>query len=124
VPIVDVFDCSRDVVSAGIAAADYGNPNVAEEAQWLRRWSPYHNLKTGTRFPALLLDCGADDLTCPPWHGRKFAAWLQNNAAPGSGPTLLRVRAHTGHNSMTQDRHIERDAEELAFLAQQLGLQP
>jgi len=124
VPIVDVLDCARDPYTAGIAAADYGDPRVAEQAQWLRRWSPYQNLKAGTRYPPLLLDCGADDVTCPPWHGRKFAAWLQHHAAPGSGPALLRVRDHVGHNSMTQDKHIERDAEELAFLARHLGLQP
>ena len=121
-PLCDVFDCSRDPFTAGVAAADYGNPLVAEEAQWLSRWSPYQNLRAGKVYPAILIDCGADDTACPPWHGRKFAAWLQNHAAPGSGPVLLRVREHVGHNTMTKDKHVERDSEELAFMAEHLGL--
>jgi prolyl oligopeptidase len=124
VPVCDVLDCARDPFTAAVAAADYGNPLVADEADWLYRWSPYQNLKAGRRYPAVLIDCGADDVACPPWHGRKFAAWLQNHGAPGSGPALLRVRRHVGHNSMTRDKHVERDSEELAFMAEHLGLHP
>ncbi|MGM9482016.1 prolyl oligopeptidase family serine peptidase [Roseateles sp. NT4] len=122
VPLCDVLDCVRDPFTARAAAADYGNALVAEEAQWLYRWSPYQNLQAGKKYPAVLIDCGADDFACPPWHGRKLAAWLQNQAAPGSGPVLLRVRQHVGHNTMTRDKHVERDSEELAFLAEHLGL--
>jgi prolyl oligopeptidase len=123
VPVCDVIDLQRDPFTLGVAAADYGNPLVDEEVQWLRRWSPYQNLKAGTKYPAVLVDCGADDMTCRPWHGRKFVAFLQNKGAPGSGPVLLRVRKDAGHNAMTRDKHVERDSEELAFMAEQLGLE-
>jgi prolyl oligopeptidase len=122
VPLCDALDCSRDPFTAAVAAADYGSPLVAEEAQWLYRWSPYQNLQAGRKYPAVLVDCGADDMACPPWHGRKFAAWLQNNGEPGSGPVLLRVRQHVGHNTMTRDKHVERDSEALAFMAEHLQL--
>jgi len=122
VPICDVLDCARDPFTAGVAAADYGNPHLPEQAQWLYSWSPYQNLQPGKRYPAVLIDCGADDTACPPWHGRKFAAWLQNKGGPESAQVLLRVRKNVGHNVMTREKHIERDSELLAFMAEHLGL--
>jgi prolyl oligopeptidase len=121
VPFLDALGCRRDPQSLAIAMADYGNPDDPAHARWLRSWSPYQNLRSDIAYPAVLLDAGAEDTTCPPWHSRKFALRLQQGSTSGR-PVLLRVRAESGHNQMTEAQMAERDAEELAFFAAELGL--
>ena len=120
IPLLDTLNYHRDPRSYAISLADYGDPLQPDDAAFLRSWSPYHNLKQGTLYPAVLLDAGAEDASCPPWHCRKFAAFLQTQET--KGPVLLRVRKDTGHSSMTTEQMIERDAEELSFMARELGL--
>jgi prolyl oligopeptidase len=123
VPLLDALGCRRDPHSVAIAIADYGNPDDPEHATWLLSWSPYQNLRDGVAYPAVLLDAGENDTACPPWHSRKFAARLREQSNSGR-PVLLRVRAESGHSTMTEAQMAERDAEELAFLADELGLRP
>ncbi|WP_337180850.1 prolyl oligopeptidase family serine peptidase [Sphingopyxis granuli] len=120
IPLLDTLNYHRDPQSYAISLADYGDPLQPDDATFLRSWSPYHNLKQGTLYPAVLLDAGAEDASCPPWHCRKFAAFLQTQET--KGPVLLRVRKDTGHSSMTTEQMIGRDAEELSFMARELGL--
>lgn len=121
VPLLDTLAYARDPQSYAIGLADYGDPNDTSDAAFLKDWSPYHNLRAAPRHPAVLLDAGANDTSCPPWHSRKFAAWLQEY---GNSPrVLLRVREGAGHNSLSLTDAIDRDAEELTFFARELGLQ-
>jgi prolyl oligopeptidase len=69
----------------------------------------------------MLIDCGANDPRCPPWHGRKLAARMQR-ASTGPLPILLRVRADAGHGTVGKDDQTRQSAEVLAFFAEYLGL--
>jgi prolyl oligopeptidase len=121
VPILDLLQCRKDPGTIGIAMADYGNPDDPADAPAMHAYSPYHRVEHGTSYPAVLLDAGATDPSCPAWHSRKTAARLQEASASGRR-VLLRVREGGGHNQMTVDKWVQRDVEELTFLADELGL--
>ena len=120
VPILDLMQMRKDPVTLGIAMADYGNPEDPVDAPVLHAYSPYHNVKPGVAYPALLCDAGADDNLCPPWHSRKMVAAVE--AASSSGRRArIRVRGGAGHNQMTSELLIQRDIEELTFFYDELA---
>lgn len=120
VPITDVLGRVRDPVTM-VSSLDYGDPADPVMAEVINSWSPYQNIRDGIAYPALLIDCGANDPRCPPWHGRKFAARVQQ-ATTGDRPVLLRVRADAGHGSVGRAQKERLSADILAFFAEQLGL--
>lgn len=120
VPITDVLGRLRDPISMA-ATLDYGDPQDPVMAQVLRAWSPYQNIRDGVAYPAVLIDSGLNDPRCPPWHGRKFAARLQQATSSGR-PVLLRVRAGAGHATVGRAAQRLLETETLAFLAEQLAL--
>jgi prolyl oligopeptidase len=120
VPITDLLARVRDPITM-VSTLDYGDPTDPEMAEVLYAWSPYQNVRDNVAYPAFLIDCGANDPRCPPWHGRKFAARLQQ-ASTGGSPILLRVRADAGHGSVGKSQKERQSADILAFLADQLGL--
>lgn len=122
VPILDLLRFKNDPVTYAIGLADYGNPDAPEHARHLHECSPYHGVVPGKDYRAVLLDAGEHDRACPPWHARKMAARLQA-ATGGAGPVLLRVRAGTGHNAMSESAASQRICEELVFMGWQLGIQ-
>ncbi len=119
VPILDLMQMRKDPATLGIALADYGNPEDPVDAPILHAYSPYHNVKAGTAYPALLCDAGASDPVCPPWHSRKMIAAVSEATTSGR-PVRLRVRDGAGHNQMTSELLIQRDIEELTFFYDQL----
>lgn len=121
VPITDVLARVRDPITM-VSSLDYGDPADPEMAEVIHSWSPYQNIRDNLAYPALLIDCGANDPRCPPWHGRKFAARVQQ-ASTGDLPILLRVRADAGHGSVGKAQKERQSADILAFFADQLGLQ-
>jgi prolyl oligopeptidase len=101
---------------------DYGYPN--READWrvLRAYSPYHNIRSGTDYPAVLVTTADTDDRVVPGHSFKYAAALQS-AQIGSKPHLIRIETRAGHGSgKPTDKVIEESADILAFLAQWSGL--
>lgn len=119
-PITDALARGRDAFTTA-ATLDYGDPSEPAMASVLRSWSPYQNVKDSTRYPAMLIDCGANDPRCPPWHGRKLAARMQQ-ATTSALPILLRVREGAGHGTIGHDDQTRQSAEVLAFFAEYLGL--
>jgi len=102
---------------------DYGYPS--READWrvLRAYSPYHNIRGGTDYPAVLVTTADTDDRVVPGHSFKYAAALQA-AHIGSKPHLIRIETRAGHGSgKPTDKVIEESADILAFLAQWSGLQ-
>jgi len=97
---------------------------VKDPAQFaaLYAYSPYHNVKDATAYPAVLFLTGENDGRVNPAHSRKMTARLQ--AATSSGyPILLRTSAETGHGSGTSlARRIDRSADIYAFLFRELGM--
>jgi prolyl oligopeptidase len=120
VPITDILGRVRDPITL-VSSLDYGDPRDPVMAEVLLAWSPYQNVRDDVAYPAVLIDCGANDPRCPPWHGRKLAARMQQ-ASSGDRPLLLRVRAGAGHGAVGKADQARQSAEVLAFLADELGL--
>jgi len=101
---------------------EYGSPENQEEFQALLSYSPYHNVRDGTQYPALLLISGDSDTRCNPMHARKMTARLQAANSPGR-PVLLQYKGDWGHIP-TQPFSAKIDAltDRLAFVCQELGV--
>jgi prolyl oligopeptidase len=102
--------------------ADYGDPANPDQYRWLRDYSPLHNLRAGTEYPATLLLTGDHDDRVVPGHSFKFAAALQA-AQGGDAPVLIRIDTSAGHGGGAPTRKIiAESADMLAFLRIALGL--
>jgi prolyl oligopeptidase len=103
---------------------EYGSAEKAEELGWLLGYSPYHNVRAGTRYPATLFTVFDNDTRVDPLHARKLCAEMQQaTSAPiGERPILVRREAEVGHSSRSVSRSVALTAEQLAFLAHHLGL--
>jgi prolyl oligopeptidase len=102
--------------------ADYGNPDDPEQYQWVRAYSPLHNLRPGQRYPATLLLTGDHDDRVVPGHSFKFAAALQA-AQGGEAPVLIRIETSAGHGfGKPVAKVVAEAADVLAFLRLALGL--
>ncbi len=88
----------------------------------LYAYSPYHHVKAGTKYPAVLFVTGDNDHRVNPAHSRKMTAELQ--AATTSGlPVMLRTNANAGHGYSTdKDEALEEKADMYSFLFAQLGM--
>ena len=125
-PQVGVMDMLRfDRFTAGrYWVDDYGYPDRAEDFKILRAYSPYHNIRSGTPYPAILVTTADTDDRVVPGHSFKYAAALQA-AELGDKPHLIRIDTRAGHGSgKPTDKAIEESADVLAFLAQWSGLDP
>lgn len=123
-PDVGVMDMLRfDRFTAGrYWVEDYGSPE--READWrvLRAYSPYHNIRSGADYPAVLVTTADTDDRVVPAHSFKYVAALQA-ADIGMRPHLLRVESGAGHGSgKSTEKVIAAGADVLAFLAYWTGL--
>ena len=101
---------------------DYGSSDNAEEFAALLKYSPYHNLKDGTRYPPTLVTTGDTDDRVVPGHSFKFAAALQK-AQSGPAPVLIRIDVSAGHGAgKPTAKQIEETADIFAFLVENLGM--
>jgi prolyl oligopeptidase len=121
VPITDMVRSFNDPYTAS-CLVEYGDPREPDMFPVLLAYSPVHNIREQEPYPATLIQCGASDVRCPPWNGRKLAALLQQ-AASGDDPILLRVHRGAGHGAgLPLDGMVERDTTSLGFIMQQLGM--
>src|SRR5690606_23266124 len=96
-----------------------------EQYGFLSAYSPYHNIRPGTHYPATLLTAGENDSRVHPLHARKMTAALQAATAgdPATEPVLLWVDRETGHGQgKPLELRIREAADQLVFMAWQLGL--
>ncbi len=122
-PAVGVLDMLRyHKFTIGWAwASDYGSSDDADEFKTLLAYSPLHNLKKGTKYPATLITTGDHDDRVVPAHSFKFAAALQA-AHAGDAPVLIRIETSGGHGAGTPiSKLIEEAADRLAFLERSPG---
>jgi prolyl oligopeptidase len=97
VPLLDMLRYHRFLL-ARLWIPEYGSADDPEQFGWLQAYSPYHHVRDGTRYPAVLLATAASDSRVDPLHARKMAAKLQ--AATGSNrPVLLRLESRAGHGA-------------------------
>lgn len=102
--------------------SDFGDPADPEQYAWLRAYSPLHNLRAGTHYPATLITTGDHDDRVVPGHSLKFAAALQE-AQGGEAPVLLRVETSAGHGAgKPTAKAIAERTDVLAFLEAALGV--
>lgn len=100
-PAVGVLDMLRyNQFTAGAGwAYDYGTAQDGPEMfEYLKSYSPLHNIKEGVSYPATLVTTGDHDDRVVPAHSFKFAAQLQANQA-GNAPTLIRIETDAGHGA-------------------------
>jgi prolyl oligopeptidase len=123
-PAVGVLDMLRyhTFTSGAGWAYDYGtsedNPEMFE---YLRGYSPLHNLNEGTEYPATLVTTGDHDDRVVPAHSFKFAAELQSKQA-GDNPTLIRIETDAGHGAgKPTSKIIQEYADIFAFTFYNMG---
>jgi len=101
---------------------EYGDPGKAEEFAFLIKYSPYHNVRDGARYPAVLLTTAESDSRVDPAHAMKMTARLQAASASGH-PVLLRFETKAGHGiGAPLQKVVNEYADYLAFVAWQLGM--
>jgi len=101
---------------------EFGTVKDPDQFQALYAYSPYHHVKDGTAYPAILMLTGENDHRVNPLQSRKMIARLQA-ATSSDRPILLRTTSNAGHGIGTAlDEEIEQDADVLSFLLDQLGI--
>jgi prolyl oligopeptidase len=124
VPAVGVMDMLRfDQFTIGWAwTSDYGSASTKEGFETLFQYSPLHNIRPGTRYPATLVTTADHDDRVVPAHSHKYIATLQA-AQAGPAPVLTRIETRAGHgaNRSTQ-QVIEERADVWAFLVHVLEM--
>ena len=123
-PAVGVMDMLRfQKFTAGrYWVDDYGSSDDAEQFAALYKYSPYHNIRPGTKYPATLVTTADTDDRVVPGHSFKFAAALQA-AQGGDAPILIRIETRAGHGAgKPTTKIIEEVSDTLAFLVKVLGM--
>jgi prolyl oligopeptidase len=96
---------------------------LPQEFQAIHAYSPLHNLKPGTRYPATMVTTADHDDRVVPAHSFKFAARLQECQPKDGPPVLIRIETSAGHGAGTAlKKVIEETADEWAFLTKVLGM--
>jgi prolyl oligopeptidase len=123
-PAVGVMDMLRfQKFTIGWAwISDYGSSDNPDQFRALYAYSPLHNLKKGTSYPATLITTGDHDDRVVPGHSFKYAAALQA-AQGGTAPVLIRIDTRAGHGAgKPTSKRIDEAADRLAFTAQHLHM--
>ena len=103
---------------------EYGTAADPEEFGWLLAYSPYHHVRDGVGYPAVLFTIFDSDTRVDPMHARKMCAALQHaTSAPWPDrPILLRRESDVGHGARAVSRSASLSADTLAFLGSLTGL--
>ncbi|GAB1856502.1 prolyl oligopeptidase family serine peptidase [Flavobacteriaceae bacterium MHTCC 0001] len=125
-PAVGVLDMLRyHTFTAGAGwAYDYGTAEDNKAMfEYLKSYSPVHNVKKGVEYPATLVTTGDHDDRVVPAHSFKFAAQLQSKQA-GTNPTLIRIETDAGHGAGTPiNKIIEQYADIFGFTLYNMGFE-
>jgi prolyl oligopeptidase len=123
-PAVGVLDMLRyHTFTAGAGwAYDYGTAEDSKEMfEYLKGYSPVHNVRPGTKYPATMVTTGDHDDRVVPAHSFKFAAELQNKQA-GDNPVIIRIETDAGHGAGTPvSKRIEQAADMFGFTLYNMG---
>lgn len=103
--------------------ADYGSSENEAEFKALYAYSPIHNIKPGTKYPATLITTADHDDRVVPAHSFKYAATLQA-AQAGDNPVLIRIDTKSGHGASSTTKQLEQTADIYSFLMTNLGVTP
>lgn len=121
VPLTDMLRFHKFRIGA-LWIPEYGSADNAEDFQWLYAYSPYHRVRDGVHYPAMLFTTAESDSRVDPMHARKMAARMQAAQGDNSKPILLRVESKAGHGAGKPiSKLAEEMADELAFFAREIG---
>ena len=121
VPLLDMLRYHHFRI-AKLWTAEYGSPDDAEQFRWLHAYSPYHRVRDGVAYPAVLFTTAESDSRVDPMHAFKMAARLQA-AASSDRPILLRVESKAGHGAgKPLTKTIDEQADIWSFIFWQLGV--
>jgi len=120
VPLLDMIRY-QEFSMARFWIQEYGSSENPEQFKYILKYSPYQNV-TKAAYPAVLIETGDSDGRVDPCHARKMAALLQANNT-GETPVLLRYEAKAGHGAGKPiSKIVEAQADEWAFLMNELGV--
>jgi prolyl oligopeptidase len=121
VPLLDMVRYHKFLV-ARFWVPEYGSSENPEQLKFIHAYSPYHQVKPGTKYPAVLFITGDSDTRVAPLHARKMAALLQA-ATASDKPILLHYDTKAGHSGgQPVSKQIENLTDELMFLFWQLKM--
>ena len=124
VPLLDMLRY-QDFLIARYWVPEYGSAEDKTQFETLRAYSPYHNIKKGAKYPALLVTAGENDSRVHPLHARKFVARLQAQAAndQSQDPILLWVDRDAGHGQgKPLALRIRDEVDQWSFVMRQTGM--
>jgi prolyl oligopeptidase len=122
VPLLDMLRYHNFLI-ARLWIPEYGSADNPEQFRWLRAYSPYHHVKAGVRYPAVLLATAESDTRVDPMHARKMAARLQA-ATAGDRPILLRLESRAGHGAgKPLSKVLEELTDSWTFVFSELGVE-
>jgi prolyl oligopeptidase len=126
VPLLDMLRYQNFQI-AKLWVPEYGSAEDPKQFDWLYAYSPYHHVKAGAEYPAILFMTADTDTRVDPMHAKKMAALMQAEAANGHSherPILLRIDTKAGHGA---GKPIAKQVEDMtdiySFLFWQLGMQ-
>jgi len=121
VPLLDMLRYHQFLM-ARYWVSEYGSSEDPDQFQYIYKYSPYHNVKKGVAYPAMLLTASETDSRVHPMHAAKMAAALQNTTS-GDAPILTLIDRKIGHGWGTPTSlRIANIADEFAFLFWQVGM--
>jgi prolyl oligopeptidase len=127
VPLLDMLHY-QDFQIAKLWIPEYGSSENPDQFKWLYAYSPYHHVKPGAEYPAVLFMTADTDTRVDPMHAKKMAAEMQAEAKNGSSrtrPILLRIESKAGHGAgKPVTKQIEEFTDIYSFLFWQLGVKP
>ena len=127
VPLLDMLHY-QDFQIAKLWIPEYGTSENPEQFKWLYAYSPYHHVKPGTEYPAILFMTADTDTRVDPMHAKKMAAEMQAEAKNGTSrtrPILLRIESKAGHGAgKPVTKQIEEFTDVYSFPFWQLGVKP
>jgi prolyl oligopeptidase len=127
VPLLDMLRYQNFQI-AKLWIPEYGTAEDAKQFDWLYAYSPYHHVKAGQEYPAILFMTADTDTRVDPMHAKKMTALMQAEAKNGSSqekPILLRIDTKAGHGQgKPVAKQIEESTDMYSFLFWQLGVKP
>jgi prolyl oligopeptidase len=122
VPLLDMLRYHRFLI-ARLWIPEYGSAEDPAQFPWLRAYSPYHHVRDGVAYPAVLLATAESDTRVDPMHARKMAARLQA-ATSSPRPILLRLESRAGHGAgKPLNKVLEELTDSWAFVFSELGVE-
>jgi prolyl oligopeptidase len=127
VPLLDMLRYQNFQI-AKLWIPEYGSADDPKQFDWLYAYSPYHHVKPGVEYPAILFMTADTDTRVDPMHAKKMAALMQAEAKNGASrerPILLRIETKAGHGQgKPVTKQIEESTDMYSFLFWQLGIKP